>query len=213
MAIPGAGSWYERHLLPRLLDLGCGNPQVRELRRKVLPAAEGRVIEIGLGSGLNLPFYDPARVREVIGVDPAVAILRRAEARIAATSIPVSIETLSGEDLPFDDAVADSVVCTFTLCSIPDPGAALAEMYRVLKPGGRLIFAEHGASPDPGVRKWQDRVNRPWGRIAGGCNINRPILELVGAAGFHLEDPETGYLRGSPRILGYCSSGIARRDG
>lgn len=206
-----AESWYERHLLPRLIDMGCASPQVRALRRKVIPAAAGRVIEIGLGSGLNLPYYDPAKVSEVIGVDPAAAILRRAESRIAAALVPVSLERLSGEDLPFDDAVADSVVCTFTLCSIPDPAAALAEMRRVLKPGGRMIFAEHGASPDPGVRKWQDRVNRPWGRIAGGCNINRPILALIETAGFRVAQQETGYLRGAPRIMGYCASGLAQR--
>lgn len=206
-----AESWYERHILPRLLDLGCSSPQVRTLRQQVLPAAEGRVIEVGLGSGLNLPFYDPSKVSEVIGVDPAAAILRRAEGRIAAASVPVSVETLSGEDLPFDDAVADSLVCTFTLCSIPDAAAALAEMRRVLKPDGRLIFAEHGASPDPGVRKWQDRLNGPWGRIAGGCNLNRPILELIETAGFHTETLERGYLPRAPRFAGYSYSGWARR--
>lgn len=204
-------TWYQRHLLPRLIDLGCSSPQVAALRRRVVPQAEGRVVEIGLGSGLNLPFYDPARVSEVIGVDPAPSILRRARGRIAAAPMPVSLEVLSGESLPFETGSADSLVCTFSLCTIPDPAAALAEMRRVLKRGGCLYFAEHGASPDPAVRRWQDRLNRPWGRLAGGCNLNRPILALIEAAGFLPEDPDCGYLAAAPRFAGYCTSGRARR--
>ena len=205
-----AETWYERHVLPRVLDFGCGHSAVSDKRRRVLPVAEGRVVEVGFGSGLNLPFYDPAKVVEVIGVDPSTTMLKRAEVRIAASPIPVSIEALSSEALPFDDGDADSLVCTFSLRTIPDPRAALREMRRVLKPGGRLIFAEHGASPDPAVRRWQDRLNGVWGRIAGGCNINRPILTLLEQAGFATESVETGYLKGAPRITGYCFSGFAQ---
>lgn len=204
-------SWYARHLLPRMIDFSCGMPAVRALRQRVVPAAEGRVIEIGLGSGLNLEFYDADRVSEVIGVDPAGAMLRRAEPRIAAASVPVMLEVLSGEDLPFAAATADSLVCTFSLCTIPDPSAALAEMRRVLKPSGRLVFAEHGESPDLSVRRWQDRLNGTWARIAGGCNLNRPILKLIESAGFLPEGVQCGYLPKAPRFASYCFSGWARR--
>ncbi len=176
----------------------------------MLPAAEGRVIEIGLGSGLNLPFYDPIKVQEVIGVDPASAMLQRAESRIAAVPFPVTLEPLSGEDLPFDDGVADSLVCTFSLCTIPDPKTALREMRRVLKPSGRLIFIEHGASPDAKVKAWQDRLNGLWGRIAGGCNLNRPIAALIDSAGFRTEEIDCGYIPRAPRFAGYGYSGWAR---
>ncbi len=202
-------SWYARRVFPFLLDKACATPAIKALRGRVVPEAEGRVIEIGLGTGLNLPFYDVAKVKEVIGVDPAGGVLRKAEARGAAAGFPVSLRQLSGEELPFDDQDADCVVCTFSLCTIPDPLAALKEMRRVLKPGGRLLFAEHGASPDPGVKAWQDRLNGVWGRVAGGCNMNRPILELISGAGFRLDNPETGYMPKTPKILGYGYSGIA----
>ncbi|GAB5469439.1 MAG: class I SAM-dependent methyltransferase [Rhodospirillales bacterium] len=204
-----AESWYARHVLPRLMDLGCGAASVTALRRALLPEASGRVIEIGLGTGRNLPFYDPAKVARVIGVDPAGAMLLRARTRAEAQAFPVELRALSGEALPFETGEADSLVCTFSLCSIADPDAALAEMRRVLKPDGLLFFAEHGASPEPGVRRWQDRVNAPWGRIAGGCNINRPMVELIEAGGFALRRTQSAYLKGSPKILSYCTSGVA----
>ncbi len=205
-------SWYARRVFPFLLDRACGVPAVEALRRRVVPEARGRVIEIGLGTGRNLPHYDATKVTEVVGVDPAGGMLKRAEARALAAAFPVSLRQLSGEALPFEQDEADSVVCTFSLCTIPDPAAALAEMRRVLKPGGRLLFAEHGASPDPGVRRWQDRLNGLWGRVAGGCNINRPIFTLLSDAGFRLDRPETGYLPGTPKIFGYGYSGVASID-
>jgi len=202
-------SWYARTILPLLLETACSARQVQDQRRRVVPQAQGRVVEIGLGTGLNLPFYDPARVSEVIGVDPAGSMLRRARRRAGEVAFPVSLKAVSGELLPFEAGEADTVVCTYALCTIPDPEAALAEMRRVLKPGGRLLFVEHGAAPDAGVRRWQDRLNGPWGRIAGGCNLNRPIFALIEGAGFRLQGRDSGYLPRLPKPLAYNYLGAA----
>lgn len=203
-------SFYDRHILPRFLDLACGARPVQRQRAKVVPEAEGRVIEIGLGSGLNLAFYDPAKVKEVVGVDPAGEMLTRARKRAAQARVPVEMAQLDGEELPFEDGSADTVVVTYALCTIPEPERALAEMRRVLKPGGRLLFAEHGAAPDPGVARWQRRIEDWfWPKIAGGCRLTRRPDELIAAAGFAFDRLETMYLPRTPRPLGYNYFGVA----
>jgi ubiquinone/menaquinone biosynthesis C-methylase UbiE len=197
---------YGRLILPRLIDLAMRNEAARTERARFVPAASGRVIEIGCGSGLNLPFYDPG-VSAVVGVDPSMWLLALARRR-AAGGPPVELVVGSAEQLPFARATFDTAVTTWTLCSIPDPARALAEVGRVLRPGGRLVFIEHGRAPESGVRAWQDRLTPLWKPIAGGCHLNRAIDELIRASGFTIVQLETGYSRG-PRPFSYLSRGIA----
>ena len=202
------GTWYERHVLPYLTDLACGVKPIRRQRRKVVPLARGRVLEIGIGTGLNLEHYDKARVEKIVGVDPALEMHRLARKRIASAGLPVELVGLSAEKIPFEAGSFDTVVVTYSLCTIPDPLAALAEMRRVLKPGGKLIFCEHGLAPDPSVRRWQERLTPLWSKIAGGCHLNRDIPALLKEAGFRSGDMETMYLPG-PRPLTYNYWGTA----
>ena len=203
--------FYDRHILPHVIDFACGQEPVAHQRERVVPMAVGRVVEIGLGSGLNLRFYDPEKVTAVIGVDPAGEMLAKAARRTAGLAFPVEMAALDGESLPFEPASADTVVVTYSLCTIPSPEQALAEMRRVLKPGGRLLFAEHGAAPDAGVAKWQDRLDRwVWPSIAGGCHLSRRPDRLIEAAGFAFDRLERGYIEKTPRPLGYNYWGAAR---
>ena len=201
--------FYDRHVLPRLLNLSCGAEAVQRQRRKVVPLAEGRVLEIGIGSGLNLPFYDAARVERVIGLDPAEAML--AYARRAGDRVPFPVEhlALEGEHIPLERDSVDTVLMTYTLCTIADALTALDGMRRVLKPGGRLVFCEHGRAPDEAVRRWQHRLNPLWNRIAGGCNLDRDIPGLIGQAGFRVRDLHSMYLPRTPRIAGFNYWGAA----
>lgn len=196
-----AGGWYDRHVLPHLIDLACGSKRIREQRDRVVPRAQGRVLEIGIGTGLNLPHYDPMRVTSIVGVDPSAQMHRLARRRLDRTSLRVELVALSAERLPLEDRSFDTVVCTFTLCTIPDPLAALKEMRRVLRPDGRLLYAEHGRSPDAAVRRWQSRLQPLWGRIAGGCQLGRDIEALLEAGGFAGER-NRGYLPG-PRFASF----------
>ena len=177
-------NWYERHLLPYLLDLACGSGPIGKQRQKVIPQAQGRVLEVGIGTGLNLPFYDKARVRSIVGVDPALRMHRLALRRVQASGLAVRLVGLSAETLAADDASFDTVVCTYTLCTIPDPVSALREMRRVLVPGGKLLFSEHGRAPDADVRGWQARLQPYWSRVSGGCRLDRDIPALLAQAGF-----------------------------
>ncbi len=201
-------SFYERHVLPRLLDLVMRDPDMAALRARFVPLAEGRVLEIGIGSGLNLPFYRPGAVSTLFGLDPSDRLRRLASRRLGQVPFPVALLGFSAEGIPLGDRSVDCVVSTWTLCSIPDAGKALAEARRVLKPGGRLIFIEHGRAPDIGVAAWQDRLNGVWGRIGGGCNLNRDIGALVRGAGFAVDGLETGYLERHPRVLAFLSRGV-----
>lgn len=193
-------TWYERNVLPVLIDFACGAKPVRRQRAKVVPRAQGRVLEVGIGSGLNLPYYDASRVSAIVGLDPSGAMQRRAERRIAAAGLQVEFVGLSAEKIPQPDASFDSVLITYTLCSIPDPLGALAEMRRVLKPSGRLLFCEHGRAPDAAVRRWQDRLTPLWRRFGGGCHLNRDIPALLRAGGFVCDAVESMYLPG-PRPM------------
>lgn len=193
-------SWYDRHILPWALDIACGLRAVERQRRKVVPLAHGRVLEVGIGTGLNMAWYDPVRVSRITGLDPALDLHPRAQRRIQATGLPVELVGLSAEQIPRPDASFDTVVMTYTLCTIPDPVAALREMRRVLVPGGRLLFCEHGRAPDAGVARWQDRLQPLWGRLAGGCHLNRDIPALLQAGCFACPDLQTRYLPG-PRVM------------
>ena len=201
-------SWYERHVLPYVIDIACGMKPVREQREKVVPLARGRVLEVGIGTGLNLAHYDKATVEKIVGVDPALEMQRLAQRRMKKAGLAVELVGLSAESIRIEDAMFDTVLITYTLCSIPDPVAALKEMRRMLKPGARLIFCEHGASPDASIRRWQDRLTPLWSKFGGGCQLNRDIPGLLKEAGLHSTDMQTMYLPG-PRPLTYNYWGTA----
>jgi ubiquinone/menaquinone biosynthesis C-methylase UbiE len=200
-------NWYERNVLPWLIDFACGMQSVSDQRRKVIPQARGRVLEIGLGTGLNLPFYDAGRVTELVGVEPALRMHRLALKRSRAAGMPVELVGIGAERLPLADAAFDTAVCTYTLCSIPDPVAALREVRRVLAPGGRLLFSEHGRAPDENVREWQARLQPWWSPLAGGCRLDRDIPAILREAGFELQ-VQSMYIPG-PRIASYHYWGVA----
>jgi SAM-dependent methyltransferase len=199
---------YSKYVLPRLTHLSMRQAQFRPYRTRTVGGAAGRVLEIGIGSALNLPFYGDA-VDEVIGVDPSAEMLALAERAVAASPKKVVLLQSSAENLPLDDRSVDTVVVTWSLCSIPAPAAALSEARRVLRPGGQLRFVEHGLSPDPGVRKWQDRLTPLWRWCSGGCHLNRKTDDLIRVAGFRLTELSTGYARG-PRPMTYMYEGSAR---
>jgi ubiquinone/menaquinone biosynthesis C-methylase UbiE len=202
--------FYDRYVLPPFLHLACGLKPFRMQRQKVIPRARGRVLEVGIGSGLNLPFYDKDRIEKVIGIDPSSALRAYAERAVSAAPFAVEFIEQPAERLALDEASIDTIVITYTLCTIPDTVAALSRMRRVLRPGGELLFCEHGQSPDEGVRRWQDRLTPAWRRIAGGCHLNRAIPELIKAGGFRIEKLETRYLSGwKPLTFNYW--GVAVR--
>lgn len=201
--------FYERHVVPHIINCACGTKPIRYQRRKVVPKAEGTVLEIGIGTGLNLPYYDAAKVTKVIGLDPSERSWRIAGKRAAQVGFPVEFIGLPGERIPLDDASVDTVLITYSLCTIPDPVMALQGMRRVLKPGGKLLFCEHGAAPDGGVGQWQARVNPVWKVLFGGCHLNRDIPAVIRQGGFRIDDLEAMYLPSTPRIAGYNYWGTA----
>lgn len=203
--------FYDKHILPPLLSAMMGTKPIRYQRRKVVPKAEGRVLEIGFGAGHNLPFYDPAKVSHLWALEPSREIRAKAAERIAASPLSIEFLDLPGEEIPLDDNAADTVLVTYTLCTIPDVMRALSGMRRVLKPSGRLIFCEHGEAPDEGVKRWQARLDPMWGKIAGGCHLGRAVPQLIGDAGFRVEEMQTMYLPGTPRFAGFNYWGSATK--
>ena len=201
---------YERHVLPRLTDWVCRSSTIDRQRRAIVPRARGCVLEIGFGSGLNLPHYVRASVDRVWALEPSAEMRALAAAPIAGSGLDVQLLDASGEAVPLPDASVDTVLSTFSLCTIPDPSAALGEARRVLRPDGQLLFCEHGAAPDAEVRRWQDRVNGLWKRCAGGCKLNRDVTLLLETAGFAIDEGRRAYLPGTPRIVGYVTWGRAR---
>lgn len=199
---------YQNYVLPWAINLLMSQDEMARLRQRAVPAARGRVLEVGIGRGLNLPYYGTG-VDAVVGVDPMVDRLRMAGEAAAGMAFPVELLDLSAEALPFEDEGFDSVVMTWTLCSIVDAPRALAEIRRVLKPGGELIFVEHGLAPEASVAAWQHRLNPLWRRCVGGCNLDRPTETLIRGAGFAFSRLETGYLMPGPRPLTYHYEGRA----
>jgi ubiquinone/menaquinone biosynthesis C-methylase UbiE len=200
---------YSHYVLPRLIHYAMNRDEMRRLRAAHIPAARGVVLDVGIGSGLNLPFYTGA-VTKLYGVDRSPELLERAGSLTAAAPFPVELLNQDADRLSLANVCVDTVVVTWSLCSIANTTGALSEMRRVLKPGGAVIFIEHGLSPDAGVRKWQDRLTPVWRRCAGGCHLNRKTDDLLRGAGFTIESLQTGYLAG-PRALTFMYEGVARK--
>ena len=204
-------SLYEEWILPPILDLVMRQKHLNEYRSSVVGAARGRVLEVGAGSGLNFRFYGDG-VEHVYGLDPSQSLLAIAKQRAAAVKIPIELLQGSATAIPLGDNSVDTIVMTWTLCSIPDAAAALREMRRVLKPDGRLLFVEHGLAPEAGVVRWQHRLTPLWRRVAGGCHLDRKMDDLMRAAGFDLSQLQTGYAPG-PRPMAFMYQGCACHDG
>ncbi|MBK5307867.1 MAG: class I SAM-dependent methyltransferase [Frankiaceae bacterium] len=202
-------SWYGEHVLPRIVNVVMNTGQMRKIRTRVCADLSGDVVEIGFGTGHNLPFLPPA-VRSVRAVEPAGLGVRLAKERIEAAGVPVQVVGLDGQSLPLENESADAVLCTWSLCTIPDPVAAVREMRRVLRPGAQLHFVEHGIAPDPGVRRWQDRLNGIQQRVGGGCNLNRDIPAILAGGGLEITQLDTFYGKGEPKPYGYLYEGRAR---
>lgn len=198
--------------MPALLDRVCALPVLDQYRRTVVPLASGRVLEVGFGTGLNLPYYAVDRVERLWGLDPGVELQGRALARIAESALDVQLIGCSGEEIPMETDSIDTVLVTYTLCSIPEVTQALGEMRRVIKPGGRLLFSEHGLAPEPGVQGWQHRLTPPWRAIAGGCHLNRDVPKMLRGSGFRVDRLEQGYFPGMAgwfKPLAFNSWGVA----
>ena len=204
-------SFYEERILPHLIDKACSVGQVMKLRKQVVPRAKGTVLEVGMGSGINLEFYQPDQVELVYGLEPSAGMRRKASANLERSPITVEWLDLPGEQIPLANETVDTVLLTFTLCTIPDWRAALEQMKRVLKPDGQLLFLEHGESPEPGTQKWQHRITPGWRKIAGGCHLNRNIAELIASAGFEIIELDNLYVPKTPKVAGYIYKGCARK--
>ncbi len=205
--------FYHEHILPHLIHLVCGSSNFHRQRERIVPQAEGRVLEVGMGSGLNLEFYDPGRVKALFALEPSRGMRKKARKALSKAPIPVEILDLPGEEIPLEKNTMDTIVLTYTLCTIPDWRKALGQMRRVLSPSGKLLFAEHGRSPDPKVARMQNRLQTIWGPISGGCHLGREIPTLLEEGGFQIQKLETGYDLKGPKFVSYQYLGVATPRG
>lgn len=204
-------SFYEEKILPHLINCACSNESSGERRAQVVPQAFGEVLEVGMGPGINLEYYDSEKVTKVWGLEPSLGMRKKAEKNLKKSPVEVEWLSLPGEEIPLADNSIDSVVLTYTLCTIPDWATAMQQIHRVLKPQGKLLFCEHGQAPDADVRKWQNRINPLWKKIFGGCNLNRPVIESIESSGFKMESEESDYMKDAPRFVAYMSMGTASK--
>lgn len=209
----GFGTWYDEHVVPRFIQCACSSPAIMALREKVVPQASGAVFEIGCGGGINQQLYDSARITSYAGLDPSGKGLDFARAEATKKGWQADIRQGFGESIPFEDARFDTVVCTFTLCSVGSQAETLRELRRILKPGGQLLFAEHGQAPDASVQKWQDRIEPVWKKLAGGCHLTRPVTAAVTAGGFEVHDGGRRYAPKTPKFAGWMEWGRAIKAG
>ena len=207
---PRPMGWCERKMVPRLIGCCCAQPQVMKARSLVVPQAQGDVLELGCGGGINLGFYDMNRVKSLTGLDPSPGLLDQTRDQIEATGRKIEIHAGIGEDMPFGNAEFDTILVTFTLCSVDNPAQVLAEMKRVLRPDGRILFLEHGSAPSPGVARWQRWIEPLWKRIGGNCHLTRPITSAYEAAGFRIIQSVKGYMPKTPKPFGWIEWGEAR---
>ena len=203
-------NWWDRHIVPRLIRSACGQPAVMAARAQIVPLARGDVFELGCGGGINLPLYEPALVTSFAGCDPSSALLADTTRIARERGLTADIRGGVGEQVPFADASFDTVVTTFTLCSVQDPARVLAEIRRILRPGGTALFLEHGSAPDDSVRVWQRRIEPVWKRIGGGCHLTRPISGAYTDAGFSTTRMGARYMAKTPRPMGWIEWGMAR---
>lgn len=209
----GLKQWYDAHLMPRFITCACSQKPILKRRADLIPLAQGDVFELGCGGGINQPYYDVSAVASYAGIDPHEGLLDGTMAAARAKGWQADIRAGVGEDIPFPDRSFDTVVCTFTLCSVEDPVRVLSEMRRILRPGGKALFLEHGRAPDANVAKWQDRIEPYWKPLAGGCHLTRPIGSAFRGAGFEVEPLGQGYLPKAPKFAGWNEWGVARKPG
>lgn len=207
----GLASWWDAHVVPRIIRCACGLPMIADLRGQVVPLAKGRVFELGCGGGLNQPYYNAANVTSFAGLDPSAKLLDYAREEAAAKGWQADIRPGFGEDIPFEDASFDTVVCTFTLCSVNDHAKVLSEMRRILKPGGTLLYVEHGGAPDAGVATWQRRIEPIWKRLMGNCHLTRKVTSAIAGSGFAVNQMGGQFVPGTPRPAGWIEWGAATR--
>lgn len=202
-------SFYENKILPHLIDCACSMKPMMKQRAKLVPQARGRVLEVGMGSGVNLSMYNAEQVDMVWGLEPSHGMRDKAQKNLRNSPVTVEWLDLPGEEIPLEDDTVDTVLLTFTLCTIPDWQLALAQMKRVLKPDGQLLFLEHGLSPDANVAKWQNRLTPTWSKLFGGCHLNRSTAKCLHTAGFNIDIIDNFYLEGGPKFAGYMALGRA----
>lgn len=204
-------SLYNKYILPKFLNCACGSKPINYQRQKVVPLAKGKVLDIGIGSGLNIPFYNSDKIDKVIGIDPSHELIELAKELANDSKASIELVIGSAESIPYPDNFFDTVLVTYTMCTIPNVAIANKEMWRVLKDDGRLIFCEHGLAPDKKISKWQNRIDPFWGKIAGGCHLNRDIQKLITDAGFSFESLDKMYIPSTPKFAGYNYWGIGKK--
>lgn len=202
---------YDKYILPKFLNCACGSKPINYQRQKVVPLAKGKVLDIGIGSGLNIPFYNSDKIDKVIGIDPSHELIELAKELANDSKASIELVIGSAESIPYPDNFFDTVLVTYTMCTIPNVAIANKEMWRVLKDDGRLIFCEHGLAPDKKISKWQNRIDPLWGKIAGGCHLNRDIQKLITDAGFSFESLDKMYIPSTPKFAGYNYWGIGKK--
>lgn len=202
---------YDKYILPKFLNCACGSKPINYQRQKVVPLAKGKVLDIGIGSGLNIPFYNSDQIDKVIGIDPSYELIELAKELANDSKASIELVIGSAESIPYPDNFFDTVLVTYTMCTIPNVAIANKEMWRVLKDDGRLIFCEHGLAPDKKISKWQNRIDPFWGKIAGGCHLNRDIQKLITDAGFSFESLDKMYIPSTPKFAGYNYWGIGKK--
>lgn len=202
---------YDKYILPKFLNCACGSKPINYQRQKVVPLAKGKVLDIGIGSGLNIPFYNSDQIDKVIGIDPSHELIELAKELANNSKASIELVIGSAESIPYPDNFFDTVLVTYTMCTIPNVAIANKEMWRVLKDDGRLIFCEHGLAPDKKISKWQNRIDPFWGKIAGGCHLNRDIQKLITDAGFSFESLDKMYIPSTPKFAGYNYWGIGKK--
>jgi SAM-dependent methyltransferase len=207
---PRPTGWWDRVMVPKIIGTCCAQPQIMKARSRIVPQADGDVLELGCGGGINMEFYDRSKIKSFAGLDPSPALLDASRAAAQDRGMTADIRGGYGEAMPFDDAQFDTVLVTFTLCSVESQAQVLAEMRRVLRPGGKALFLEHGSAPDASVQKWQNRIEPIWKRIGGGCHLTRPITGAYEAAGFRIANGEKSYMPKTPRPFGWVEWGEAR---
>ena len=204
-------NFYEKYVLPKVLNCTCGSKPIKLQREKIVPLAYGKVLEIGIGSGLNIPFYNHSMIDEFHALEPSKELCEMAIEVAQQNNVEVKLHQCGAENIPLPENYFDTVLITYTMCTIPDVALSNSEIIRVLKDDGKLLFCEHGLAPDKNIAKWQKRINPLWSKIAGGCNLNRDIPNLISSSGFKISNMEEMYLPSTPKFAGYNYWGVAKK--